>query len=249
MQAIKNTVRGLAARMGIEIRRMRDAGESRSAAEEVRPFATFAPWNLDPEFLRVYSIVRGNTMVDLYRLYELWTLVEQVADVPGDIVEIGVWRGGSGGLLGYRARQLCADATVYLCDTFKGMVKTSERDPLYRGGELSDTSVATVDDLVHKRLQLANVRILPGIFPEDSAHLFQGDQVRLCHVDVDVYRSAEDILRWVWPRMPPGGLVVYDDYGFPTCAGVAEHVDAQRALRDRVVIHNLNGHAIVVKLR
>jgi O-methyltransferase len=47
--------------------------------------------------------------------------------------------------------------------------------------------------------------------------------------------------------MPVGGLVVYDDYGFPRCDGITRHVDEQRTLADRVVIHNLNGHAVVLK--
>jgi O-methyltransferase len=64
---------------------------------------------------------------------------------------------------------------------------------------------------------------------------------------VDVYQSAEDILQWVWARLCTGGIVVYDDYGFETCDGITRHVDAQRALADRIVLQNINGHAIVIK--
>jgi O-methyltransferase len=41
--------------------------------------------------------------------------------------------------------------------------------------------------------------------------------------------------------------VVFDDYGFPATPGIAQFVDEQRGLPDRLVVHNLNGHAIVVK--
>jgi O-methyltransferase len=47
--------------------------------------------------------------------------------------------------------------------------------------------------------------------------------------------------------MPVGGVVVYDDYGFLRCDGITRHVDEQRGRPDRRVIHNLNGHAVVVK--
>ena len=51
----------------------------------------------------------------------------------------------------------------------------------------------------------------------------------------------------MWPRLAPGGVVVFDDYGFPACPGVTRFVDEQRLLDDRLVVHNLNGHGIVVK--
>jgi len=47
--------------------------------------------------------------------------------------------------------------------------------------------------------------------------------------------------------MVPGGIIVYDDYGFSSCAGITKYVNEQVMCKDRVVIHNLNGHAIVIK--
>jgi O-methyltransferase len=71
---------------------------------------------------------------------------------------------------------------------------------------------------------------------------------RFCHIDVDVYESAKGILSWIWPRMVTGGIVVYDDYGFRECEGIALHVNEQLHEIDRLIFHNLNGHAILVKL-
>jgi O-methyltransferase len=45
----------------------------------------------------------------------------------------------------------------------------------------------------------------------------------------------------------PGGIIVYDDYGGDTTPGIARYVDSQLQLEDRTVLHNLNGHAIVIK--
>jgi O-methyltransferase len=42
-------------------------------------------------------------------------------------------------------------------------------------------------------------------------------------------------------------VAVFDDYGFPACPGVTRFVDEQRCRKDRLVLHNLNGHGIVVK--
>ena len=48
-------------------------------------------------------------------------------------------------------------------------------------------------------------------------------------------------------RLVLGGIVVYDDYGFQGCEGITRFVEEQRGLPDRLLLHNLNGHAIIVK--
>ena len=69
-------------------------------------------------------------------------------------------------------------------------------------------------------LGLKNYRILEGIFPDQTAHQIPADErFRLCHIDVDVYDSAKDVVNWIWDRMVPGGLIIYDDYGFECVRG------------------------------
>ncbi len=188
-------------------------------------------------------------LVDLYRCWELWSLVAQSVKTAGAILEVGVWRGGTGSLLAKKAKLCGISEPVYLCDTFEGVVKAGANDPGYTGGEHSDTSRDLVQSLIRDRLGLDNARILQGIFPDDTAHLIPADTAfRLCHIDVDVYQSAKEVFGWVWPRMSAGGIVVFDDYGFFGCEGVARFVDGeQRSEPGRVVLHNLNGHAIIVK--
>jgi len=210
------------------------------------PYATYSPWYDDTEFAAIFKEIRGNTLVDIYRLFELWSLAGQACRMGGDIIEIGVWRGGSGCLMAARATALGSGATIFLCDTFSGVVRAGEKDSHYRGGEHADTSVALVTDLA-ARLGLDNVRILQGIFPDDTGGGIADRRFALCHIDVDVYESARHILDWVWPRLKVGGIVVFDDYGFPTCEGIARLVNEQAPRTDAVMIHNLNGHAILIK--
>jgi O-methyltransferase len=63
-----------------------------------------------------------------------------------------------------------------------------------------------------------------------------------------VYESAKQVTEWVWPRLASGGVIVYDDYGFPTCEGVTNLVNEHLQGRGALTLHNLNGHAVVVKL-
>lgn len=213
----------------------------------VLPFATYAPWLTDKEFNEIALPSYSQTLLDVYRLYELWQLVAQAAKLPtGALIEIGVWQGGSGAVIAKQALLNNLSDPVYLCDTFTGVVKASTKDNAYSGGEHADTSLQQVETLISKQ-QLNNVKILQGIFPEETAAQIKETSFRFCHIDVDVYQSAKDILDWLWERLVPGGICVFDDYGFEHCNGITELVNDQRKLPGRTVIHNLNGHAIIIK--
>lgn len=222
--------------------------ENRPLYERIYPNADYSPWNQDAEFQAVYSKIDGATLVDQYRCYDLWMLVEQAAKLDsGAIIEIGVWRGGTTAVIASQARNVGIKDKVYACDTFAGVVKAGKEDSAYVGGEHADTSKAEVERLLFKTLGLDNIEILQGIFPDDTGRKIEGLKFRLCHIDVDVYKSANDIVEWIWNRLVPGGIIVYDDYGFSSCTGITRHVEEQRRLSDRIVLHNLNGHAIIIK--
>ena len=209
--------------------------------------SAYSPWNGDAAFRQMLSAIRSYTLVDEYRCYELWQLCGQISALnPGDILEVGVWRGGTGCLLARRALDANLGGTVFLCDTFTGVAKAGGRDSAYVGGEHADTSAATVLDLV-RRMGLSNVEILEGIFPDATAHRIADRRFRFCHIDVDVYESASQTFEWVWPRVVPGGIVVFDDYGFYSCGGVTRLVDGMIGRPDRLMVYNVNGHALVIK--
>ncbi len=85
------------------------------------------------------------------------------------------------------------------------------------------------------------------MFPEETSMLVTDGKFRFCHIDVDVYQSAKDVVEWLWPKLVLGGIIVFDDYGFQTCSGITRFVNEERSKRDRSIIHNLNGHAILIK--
>jgi O-methyltransferase len=231
---------------GIALPLLRSEAMRSGAHEMAYPLSTYAPWQSDEEFKRAYDSVRRHTLVDVWRCYELWSLVGELREVPGAILEVGVWRGGTGALMAARAESLGVEDPVYLCDTWRGVVKTGDVDTYYRDGKHDDASREIVAELVGS-MGLPNVELLPGVFPDETGGRIADRSFRLCHCDVDVYQSAHDVFEWVWPRLSPGGMVVFDDYGFPACPGVTKFVNEQRLQDDRIVIHNLNGHGLVVK--
>jgi O-methyltransferase len=218
----------------------------RSGAHQLAyPVSTYAPWQADEEFERVYRVAKRNTMVDVWRCYELWSLLGELQHVPGAILEVGVRRGGSGAIMARRAEELGIADPVILCDTWEGVVKAGEVDTYYSNGR-HEAPREAVEELIGN-LRLDNVELLQGVFPEQTGDAIADRKLRLCHIDVDVYQSAKDVFDWAWGRLSAGGVAVFDDYGFPATPGVTKFVDEQRQHDDRLVLHNLNGHGIVIK--
>lgn len=210
------------------------------------PQADYRPWQRDTAFLSAWKRVKTRTLLDQARLYELWELLPQVASIPGAVLEVGTWRGGSAGLLGLRGADVGLDRELLIADTFAGVAKAGPRDPYYTGGEHADTTIDTVDAFLHS-LALRNFKLLKGIFPDETAHRVSDREIAFCHIDVDVYESAKGVFEWVWPRIPLGGIIVFDDYGFYGCEGVTALIDELRVWTDHVTIGNLNGHAVLVR--
>ncbi|STX50427.1 Macrocin-O-methyltransferase (TylF) [Legionella busanensis] len=207
--------------------------------------ATYSPWRTDEQFLKVMQQIKSNTLLDSMRLYEIWQLANQVNHLSGYAIEIGSWQGGSGCLIAYRLAQENRETKVFLCDTFRGIVKASKHDLFYQGGELaSDEQV--VKDLVTS-MQLKNVIILPGIFPEETGDQVKDYRFKFAHIDVDVYQSARDAFEWLLPRLTHSAIVVFDDYGFFSTNGIRAYIDELQGRQDLIIIRNLNGQAVVIK--
>jgi O-methyltransferase len=210
----------------------------------VLPNATYSPWLQDHEFLSIYQAVKDYTLVDAYRLYELYSLCGQVENIDGDILEVGVWRGGSGMLLASIAEKM--NKKVYLADTFAGVVKSSSKDATYNNKEHADTSEAIVQNLASK-LNLHNVIVLKGVFPEQTSNKLDSIKLSFVHIDVDVYQSGLDVWNFIQPHLSKGSIIVFDDFGFITCSGVTQLVNELKSQTDYYFIHNLNGHAVFIK--
>ncbi len=213
------------------------------------PASTYAPWHKDVEFKKLFKQAKKNSLVNFYQGYELWQLVEQVEKIPGDILEVGVWRGSTSIIMASKLIQINSSKHLYACDTFEGVVKSdSEFDNFYRDGEHSNTSHRLVNQLILGNFNLENVTLLKGIFPEDTGHIIDDKSFSFCHIDVDTYNSAKEVVDWIWGRLNIGGIIVFNDYGFPMTQGITALVNSYKSDMDKIVIHNYNGNGIVIKV-
>ena len=211
----------------------------------VLPEALFSPWRVDANFRKTYDRIAPYTLVDIYRCYELWQLVDQLAPRGGHILEVGVWRGGQVAswlpwpkLLIRVRRSFCAILSKELSRRESKMGTRQASWRTHRRKSLRRSS---------RNWAFATCRILEGVFPEETAHLIEAGEFGLCHIDVDVYQSARDAAEWVWPRLQVGGVIVFDDYGSAKSGGVARYVDSLAGWNGLIRVHNLNGHGLIIK--
>jgi len=201
----------------------------------------YSPW-LDPAgFAREYESIRAFTLVDATRCWVLFSLARQALHLPGEFWECGVYRGGTARLL---ALVLSQDLrTLRLFDTFEGMPPTSPNRDWHRAGDFSDTSSQSVSNLV----AYANAVYHKGRIPETFRNL-DAMEIALAHVDVDLYQSVLDCCSFIYPRLLSGGSLVFDDYGWPTCAGAKAAVDEFFRDKPEVPLVLPTGQAIVTRL-
>jgi predicted O-methyltransferase YrrM len=140
-----------------------------------------------------------------------------VRHLPGAAAEVGVYRGGSLVLIAGTLRE----KRVYGIDTFTGMPSPSTFDE-HVAGAFSDTSLEQVTRTI-EAYGYENVTLLPGFFPDVVATLDE----RFCfvHVDCDLYSSVRDCCTYFWPRLVPGGIMIFDDYVTPDCPGARRATD------------------------
>ena len=144
-----------------------------------------------------------------YEAFMIYSIVKTQTALEGDLAEVGVYQGGSAKLI----CEVKKEKKLYLFDTFTGLPEVSDDDTHFSqkhwyDNEFSNTSVESIKKLLKK---YDNVDIVKGIFPESGKEI---TDKKFCfvHLDVDLYRSTIDSLRFFFPRMISGGIILIHDY-------------------------------------
>jgi O-methyltransferase len=194
---------------------------------------TPVPAEYEDELTETIKLVRRHTMTTAPRIAALCDAVEYIAlrEVPGAIVECGVWRGGSMMAAAHTLTRLhAAPRDIYLFDTFNGMPEPGpeDRDSPYDGYGIhrrwrrNSNGNGSRWNRVSPRS--VSTRVESTGYPGDRIHVVQGmveetipalapDRVALLRLDTDWYGSTMHELRHLYPRLSPGGVLIVDDYG------------------------------------
>ena len=184
-------------------------------------FCTDNPMKYEGGFLDVYTKRDREKGVSLTKeeVYTIYSSIKATRDLEGDIAEVGVWKGGS-------AKVICEikgdNKSLYLFDTFEGMpdgLINPEKDR-WREGSHTDTSL----DQVKEYLKNYNkVYFLKGLVPnsiyQDKTYSVKDKKFCFVHLDVDLYQSTLDALKFFWPRMTQGGRIVSHNYNLSAEGG------------------------------
>lgn len=212
----------------------------RRQEEERKKLLPLPLWNENPEFVQIFSQI-DYTLVDHARCYILYQLAKRAAELPGDLAEVGVYKGGTAKLLALTVAPLAK--ALHLFDTFTGMPPAESGTDCHSEGDLGDTSLEAVE----RTLQgCENVHIYPGFFP-NTARPIDGMKFCMVHIDADIYQSVKDSCHFFYPRLQPGGIMVFDDYGFRSCPGARKAVDEYFSNKPEHPLYLPSGQSVVIR--
>jgi O-methyltransferase len=176
---------------------------------------------------------RAESMIGLKRMeniqYAVQTLLKD--NVPGDLIETGVWRGGA--CIFMKANLLAAGdttRTVWVADSFQGLPPPNETlYPADAGDDLhTRTGLSVGAEQVRHNFERYGVlddrvKFLVGWF-KDTLPAAPIEQLALIRLDGDMYESTAQAIEPLYPKLSPGGFILIDDYGsHGSQAGQAVH--------------------------
>jgi O-methyltransferase len=198
---------------------------ARTADREEQALADLAPADR-----AILARVRPFTMTSAERRASLLGSIDHLVrhGIAGDIVECGVWRGGSM-MLAALALMARGDTErhLYLFDTFEGMSEPTDNDRSASGesaqAQLDRTRKgegvwceAGIDDV--------QANLWSTGYPRDRIHFVKGkvedtipetlpERIALLRLDTDWYESTRHELAHLYPRLSRHGVLIIDDYG------------------------------------
>ena len=163
--------------------------------------------------------------------------------IAGAVAEFGCFRGLTALQMAETMRKMGDSSKFYLFDSFEGFPEISQKeDQAWKKGQLA----ANYDE-VRKRFSVySNVEVVKGFFSDSLQHCAE-PYFKFAHIDADLYTSIKEVNAWLFPRVVPGAVLIYDDYGFYTCEGALKAVDEDMKGRGFFGIYIPTGQYVAVK--
>ncbi len=198
----------------------------------------FYHYSTDPNLLDEIDKLRKKQLM-LLTVSEAIQLCECVArctTIPGGMAEVGVSNGGSALLIAQRK----GTNTLHLFDTFEGLPENDAYGTYFKKNQYK-ASMENTQQLLKKYEQ---IHWHVGLFPATAEGIIE--KFSFVHLDVDLYASTLDALKFFYPKMAQGGIILTHDYRFS--AGVRKAFMEFCADKKEAPLALATNQALIVKL-
>jgi len=178
-------------------------------------------------------------LMEINEAYQVMMAVRRTQKIQGDIAEVGVYRGGSSKII----CEAKGNKVLHLFDTFDGLPELSQKDdPKYfHKGEFR----ALFEEVKRYLREYSNVYLYKGFFP-DTAGPIKNKKFSFVNLDVDIYKSTLDCLKFFYPRMNRGGIIMSHDY--INAVGVRRAFDEFFKDKKEPIIEMSGSQCLIVRL-
>lgn len=216
----------------------------------------YCPWKKDKTFSQINNSYFYKDFSDdvSYARYLQYVLTRHVLATiqEGDIIECGVCGGKSLDVMASACDLFDKKGrTLYGIDSFEGLSTPGLNDhdvrngqQFFKNGSCSGGALEHIQQLLS--IHHNPIKLIKGWIPAPFIGL-ENCQFCLAHIDVDLYQPTKDCLIFIYPRMLKGGIILFDDYGFPMCPGARKAIDDYLADKPEALIPIPSGQAFIIK--
>jgi O-methyltransferase len=233
------------------LRRLHEMFGRMYAADNLIALTRTAGFQIDERFQAAFQPHAQNRQEKSlgWRLHTLTWAADHCLGVPGDFVECGVYRGFSMAVVADYVGFEKLDRKLYLYDTFEGIPEAynSER----RSNSVYQEQIAGDKDAIYKHVKdvfakYPNARIVKGTVP-DSFREACPEAISFLHIDMNSTKSEIAALEVLFDRVAPGGMVVFDDYGWSAYVRQKIAEDAYMRSRGHQILELPTGQGLLIK--
>jgi len=215
----------------------------------------------DPAFRKSFEAIRHLHPYDGYKspqaiAWRLHTLVwagRCALAHDGDFVECGVFKGDMAWVVATVLADRMRHRTYYLYDSFEGFSEKLSRpedypeqpgfldfaNKYYRQPGLYETVAARFGGMPF-------VKVIRGFLPETLA-IAAPERIAFLHVDLNSPSAEIAVLEALFDRVVPGGVIVFDDYGWQLFHRQREAEDRFMEERGHAILELPTGQGLVIK--
>ena len=157
------------------------------------------------------------------------------------MAEVGVYRGGSSKLICEANNK----KTLHIFDTFEGIPEVEPSIDKVKKGQFKGDSLEEIKNYL---IQYNNVLYYKGWFPKSAKSLDGAIKFSFVNLDVDVYLSTLESLKFFYPRMSAGGVIITHDYRCSNAPGVRKAFDEFIKGKPETIVELWDTQALIIKL-